>query len=156
MPVIVVLLLMAVALPTAMAEEPSRLELADLVFLEGCWHGTAFGSPASECWMVAPDGRLTGMFQLVQDGRQAFSEIFVLDRFEDGYELRVKHFHSDLRGWEAQDAWVTFPLRETGPGLARFDGLVYRLDEEGGLQVDLDMRHGDEVRTERLRFARAR
>lgn len=156
MPVIVVLLLVAIVLPTAMAAEPPRLALADLAFLEGCWQGTAFGSPASECWMLATDGRLTGMFQLVQEGRQAFSEIFVLDRFGDGYELRLKHFHPDLRGWEAQDAWVTFPLRETGPGLARFDGLVYRLDDEGALQVDLDMKHGDEVRTERLSFTRVR
>ncbi len=154
-----VMVMMTLTLPFASAvtaEAPPRVELADLGWLEGCWQGTAFGSPASECWMTAPDGRLTGMFQLVREGRQVFSEIFVLDRFEEGFELRLKHFHPDLRGWEAQDAWVTFPLRETGPGLARFDGLLYRLDDDGALHVDLDMRQGDEVRTERLSFTRAR
>lgn len=156
MRLVVSLMLVAVTLPLAAAEGPPRLDLADLAWLEGCWQGTAFGSPATECWMRAPDGRLTGMFQVIQEGRQTFSEIFVLDRFDEGFELRVKHFHPDLTGWEEKGAWVTFRLRETGAGLARFDGLLYRLDEQGTLEVVLEMEHGVERRSERLVFTRSR
>jgi len=43
------------------ASGPERIN-AD--WLEGCWEGAGFGSPAAECWMTSPSGRLTGVFQL--------------------------------------------------------------------------------------------
>jgi len=150
------LLLALLAWAGAAAQDaPARIDLGDLAWLEGCWEGEAFGSPAHECWMLAPGGRLTGMFQLIRDGQQAFSEIFIIDEFDGAHELRLKHFHPDLTGWEAQDEWVTFTLLETGPDFARFSGLEYRLDENGALLVDLAMRRGGERVVERLVFTRA-
>lgn len=134
------------------ALEPDR---SRLTWLEGCWEGTGFGKRVSECWMSAPDGRLTGMFQIIgADGSQEMSEIFVLDRFEDGPAIRLKHFHPDLTGWEGRDDFLVFPLRETGEGFARFDGLTYRLSEEGRLVVDLVVSRGGEESLERLVFER--
>ncbi len=137
------------------AETP-RIALADLSWLEGCWEGTAFGQAASECWMRTPNGRLTGMFQLLDGDRQRFSEIFVLDFFEDGPALRLKHFNPDLSGWEEKNDFIVFRLRETGTGFARFDGLDYRLDENGELLIALSMKRGEERHIERMRFRRTR
>lgn len=139
------------------AEEPSgtRIELSDLAWLEGCWEGTGFGNRVGECWMSAPDGRLTGMFQMIDsDGKQTMSEIFVLDAFEDGPALRLKHFNADLTGWEGQDDFIVFPLRETGVGFARFDGLTYRLESDGRLIVELVVSRGGESSLQRLEFER--
>ena len=130
--------------------DPSRLS-----WLEGCWEGTGFGKRVTECWMSAPDGRLTGMFQMIgADGAQEMSEIFVLDDFDDGPAIRLKHFHPDLTGWEGQDDFVVFPLLETGAGFARFDGLTYRLSDDGRLIVDLVVSREGEESVERLEFER--
>jgi len=138
----------------AAGDEP-RADIADLAWLEGCWQGTGFGATVSECWMSAPDGRLTGMFQVVGEEGQQFSEIFILDDFEDGPAIRLKHFNPDLTGWEAQDEYVVFELLETGENFARFDALTYRRDEMGRLVVEVVLTDGDTRRTERLVFERA-
>lgn len=71
---ILILLLAALLAGTgAGAQEASeeRIELSDLGWLQGCWEGTGFGNRVEECWMSAPDGRLTGMFQMIEaDGKQ--------------------------------------------------------------------------------------
>ena len=134
-----------------------RIELSDLAWLQGCWEGTGFGNRVGECWMSAPDGRLTGMFQMIDaEGKQTMSEIFVLDAFEDGPAIRLKHFHADLTGWEGRDDFIVFPLRETGTGFARFDGLTYRLESDGRLIVELVVSRGGEASLERLEFRRVR
>ncbi len=140
------------------AQEKTRsYEFSDLGWLEGCWEGTGFGSRVAECWMSAPDGRLTGMFQMIDaDGNQTMSEIFVLDEFDDGPAIRLKHFHADLTGWEGQDEFMVFPLRETGPDFARFDGLTYRLESDGRLVVELMVSRGSEASLECLEFRRVR
>lgn len=105
--------------------------------------------------MTAPDGRLTGMFQMIgADGKQTMSEIFVLDQFEDGPAIRLKHFHPDLTGWEGQDEFIVFPLRETGADFARFDGLTYSLAEDGRMIVELVVSQGGEPSLQRLEFER--
>lgn len=148
-------LILALLAAPLLAEAPPRVALSDLSWLQGCWQGTGFGKAVTECWMRAPDGRLTGMFQLIgADGRQEMSEIFVLDEFDDGPAIRLKHFGPDLAGWEARDEHVVFELRETGPGLARFDGLTYRLLDDGRLVAELVVRRGDESSVERLQFER--
>lgn len=133
-----------------------RREIADLAWLEGCWEGTGFAMSVEECWMSAPDGRLTGMFQMIgADGAQTMSEIFVLDEFEDGPAIRLKHFNADMTGWEAGDEFLSFALIETGEDFARFEGLEYRL-EAGRLIVDLVVGTGAGERIERLEFDRVR
>jgi len=139
-------------------EVPARMDLNDMAWMVGCWEGEGFGSPVRECWMQGPDGRMTGMFDMLdaQTGAQQFSEIFVIDTFETGPEMRLRHFNPDMTGWEAQDEWVTFTLLETGEGLARFEGLTYRLTEEGSMTAELDVTTADGVRTETLVFERVR
>jgi hypothetical protein len=133
-----------------------RVELTDLGWLSGCWEGRAFGQAASECWMPAPSGRLTGMFQLLNGADQQFSEIFVIDRFDDGPALRLKHFDPNLIGWEEKDGFVRFPLLETGPDFARFDGLLYRRQPDGTLLIELRMKRDGETVIESMQFRRSR
>lgn len=138
----------------AAAEAEPRIDLGDLRWLLGCWHGEAFGDAADECWVSAPNGRLTGLFQLLDGPNQRFSEIFVLDIFDGTPELRLKHFHPDLTGWEDKDGFIRFRLLETGPSFARFDGLLYRLEADGTLVIELRMRRDGENVIETMRFRR--
>ena len=153
--VIFAALMLQASQPSDGSAETPRIKLDDLEFLQGCWAGTGLGAEAQECWMAGPSGRLTGMFELLNaDGTQRFSEIFVLDRFEDGPALRLKHFHPDLTGWEAQDDYVSFPLIETAPGRAVFEGLEMQLSDTGALLVDLTMTGADGPRIERFTYER--
>lgn len=151
-------ILLLVALLTGAGEgarEAPRIELSDLKWLEGCWEGAGFGNRVGECWMSAPDGRLTGMFQIIDaDGQQTLSEIFVLDEFEEGPAIRLKHFYADLTGWEDKDEFVVFPLRETGADFARFDGLAYSRTGDDRLIVELVVSQGGESSVQRLEFQR--
>lgn len=150
-------LLVAFALAAGQQDAHPNVDISDLAWLAGCWHGTGFGNRVEECWMLAPDGRLTGMFQIIdQDGHQTLSEIFVLDRFEDEPALRLKHFHPDLTGWETRDDFVEFKLLETREGYARFEALEYTRSEAGGLIVDVVVSRNGEERVERLELQRTR
>lgn len=140
----------------ALTLQPAPPDRIDADWLEGCWQGSGFGAPAAECWMTSPTGRLTGVFQLLRaDGSQRFSEIIVIDVFEDGPAMRLKHFHADLTGWEGADEFVSFPLLEQREDALIFDGLEMRLTPEGRLIVDVDIGEGDQSRTERFEYARA-
>lgn len=133
-----------------------RADIADLAWLEGCWEGEGFGGAISECWMRGPTGRLTGTFQLLEpDGTQRFSEILLLDVFEDGPAMRVKHFTPDFVGWEDKDAYLTFVLEETRDGYGRFRGLTLELTEDGRQIATLMMRDAEgNPREERLVYER--
>ena len=126
-------------------------DLPDARWLEGCWRGEGLGAEVTECWMSAPDGRMTGMFQLLNpDGSQRFSEILTIAEFEDGVSLRLKHFNPDLTGWEAQDEFLDWPLVEAGEHRLAFRGLEFSLDEAGRLIILLDMRRNGQLVTERF------
>ncbi|XBQ14791.1 MAG: DUF6265 family protein [Oceanicaulis sp.] len=148
-------LLGAAALQAAPVEaQPDRIEAG---WLEGCWEGRGFGLPATECWMSAPSGRMTGMFQLLEeDGGQRFSEILIIDTFEDGPALRLKHFDAELKGWEEKDEFLSFPFVEQSENRLVFRGLEFRLEAEDRLVIDLSMRRGGEPHVERFEFVRAR
>ncbi len=123
-------------------------DLRALDWMAGCWEGEAFGGRVEECWVTAPDGRLTGLFQLAGEEAQTFSEFFMLADFGDGPELKLKHFNPDFTSWEAEGEFTRFALVEAGPDAAVFEGLTYARLDDGTIHVDLDMQTPDGVRTE--------
>lgn len=146
------LLLLLLCAPATAAESASKLD--DLSWLVGAWLGEGLGGTVEEVWAPARDGAMVGTFRLIRDGKTSFYEIMLLAELDGGVELRIKHFHPDLTGWEEKDDFITFRLESTEPGIARFSGLVFR-QVEGGMEIDLDLRQRDgKVRTELLRYRR--
>jgi len=95
------------------------------------------------------------MFQLLnEDGSQRFSEIMVIAPFEDGVQLRLKHFNPDMTGWEAQDEFLDWTLVEAGERSLDFGGLAMHIDAEDHLIIHLDMRRSGEVVREQFTFER--
>ena len=118
-------------------DESTEWSLDDLAWLEGCWEGPAFDGFAKECWVTGPDGHMTGLLQLEEEGKIVFTEIFHLADFEEGPSLRVKHFNADMTGWEEKDGFNAFKLQRTEPGLGVFSGLTLRLEEDGRQTIEL-------------------
>ncbi|MBW3671995.1 MAG: hypothetical protein KY432_10045 [Acidobacteria bacterium] len=114
-------------------ESPSRL--TDLGWLVGHWRGEALGGVAEEVWLEPEGGAMAGIFRLVQKGEVVLYEIFTIR--EKDLVLTLKHFNSDLTGWEERSEVVTFaPVRFT-ESEAIFDDLAFRLLPDGRLHASV-------------------
>jgi hypothetical protein len=123
---------------------PLSGQVEALEWLAGDWIGEGLGG-AAEFMMAKPSaGTMAGIFKHARDGGVTFYEFIVIGEFDGRTAVRFKHFHPDLRGWEAQDAWMEFPLLEVTPGRAAyFDGLTWRLNDDGSLEGFVIARTGD-------------
>jgi hypothetical protein len=124
------------------ADEP---QLEQLAWLTGCWKGTGLGGEVEECWLQSSDKRFTGVFQMMEDGQQQFSEIVMIAEFDGRFGMRVKHFDPGFNQWESdKGVGHTFAFVEMGQHFIQFEGLRYELID-GVCHVTLDMKNGDEI-----------
>lgn len=109
----------------------ASVDLAAMEWLVGSWRGTGLGGEAELTFAPESVGTMTGMFKSSRDGEVVFYELIVIGEFDGRTAVRLKHFHPDMTGWEAQDRWMEFVLEEAVPDrLARFDALKFeRVDE---------------------------
>jgi hypothetical protein len=142
---------------SAEGRSPLTGQVESLAWLAGRWVGTGIGGRAEYLYSPPAAGAMMGAFKHVRDGAVSFYELIAIGEFEGRTALRLKHFHPDLTGWEAQDDWVEFPLLEIDAGKAAyFDGLTYRLDDDGGLDAYVIARSGAGPERElAFRFRRA-
>ncbi len=72
----------------------------DYAWLAGHWQGEAFGGTTETIWSPpSEDGTMVGLFRLFNaDGSIGVYQFILLDRTG----MRVKHFTSDLVGWESK------------------------------------------------------
>ena len=139
---------------TNLAARPGADQLEQLSWLTGCWKGTGLGGEVEECWMKSSDERYTGVFQMVNEGKQQFSELVMIAEFDGQFAMRVKHFDPGLDQWESDNTdGVTFPFVELGENYIQFEGLRYELTGET-CHVTLDMKHGDGIRQVKFVYER--
>lgn len=69
---------------------------------------------------------MMGMFRLLKEDKVVFYEFFRIAEENGSLVLRLKHFHSDLKGWEEKDAMVNLPLLKITPEEIVFDGMTFR------------------------------
>ena len=75
--------------------------------------------------------------------------------FEGSLRFVVKHFHPDWVGWEEKDQAFRARLTRVAPREAVFGGIVFRLEGDATLIVQLRIRGKDgRTREERLRYKR--
>lgn len=78
---------------------------------------------------------MMGTYRVLKDEGVAFYELITISEEDGTLILRLKHFHSDLTGWEERDEVVTFPLVKLGPTDAYLDGMTFRRSGEDKLEV---------------------
>lgn len=122
---------------------PVEAKSEDFDFLAGYWTGAGLGGDCEEVWMPAIHGERIGTFRFHADGKLVFSEFFQLSQFDGRWSLRLKHFNPTLEGWEEKTKFVEFPLVNIKKNEASFNGLTYRLIENGELHVFLAMKRKD-------------
>jgi len=99
--------------------------LADMKWLAGHWVGEALGGVSEEIWSPPKAGSMMGMYRLVKDGKPVFYELLTIVEEQGSLVLRLKHFHSDLKGWEDKDRTVEFALVAVRDGVVQFEGMSF-------------------------------
>jgi len=123
--------------------ERPKATLADISLLVGHWRGEFLGATAEEVWLPPAGGSMLGVFRLYKDDQILFYEIMIAMEEEGSVSLKLKHFHSDLEGWEEKDGMVTFRLVKAGQDAVWFEELTYRKREDGSLQGFIAIRQKD-------------
>ena len=135
---------------------PPPAKIADVAWLQGYWIGEGLGGVVEDVWLPPQDGVLLGAFRLRKhDGSKGFYELFAIEEFEGSLRFVVKHFHPDWVGWEEKDQALKLRLTRVAPREAVFGGIVFRLENDNTLTVQLRIRGKDgTTREETLRYTR--
>jgi hypothetical protein len=97
----------------------TNVEAKQLAWMEGRWRGEYGADPVEEHWSGEAAGTIMGMFRWIKDGEVSFYELLTIEPEGSGQlEMRIKHFHPGLRGWEEKDESLTFDLVELREGQA--------------------------------------
>ena len=116
-------------------QESPKATLADIAWLAGHWQGEAFGGITEEIWAPPLGGSMMGVFKLVSNDEVNFYEIMTIRETGGTILLQLKHFHSDLKGWETQDETVDFPLVKVSKNKVYFDDFTIENVDKNTLHI---------------------
>lgn len=107
----------------------------DMAWLAGHFQGEALGGSFEEVWAPPFGGAMMGMFKVFVDGSVLFYELLTIIEESNSLNLKLRHFNSDLTGWEEKDEFQSFPLIELTQDAAFFDGITFLMLDENTIQV---------------------
>lgn len=110
-------------------------QLSQLNWISGYWRGEAFGGKVEEVWTPQMGGTMMCTFKLVIDDKIQFYELATISEENQSLILRLKHFHKDLKGWEAKDRTIDFKLVEVKGDRVYFDGFTFEKDGDNAMNI---------------------
>ena len=143
---IIILLVLAIGL-NSFSQEKDTLEpkLENIAWIAGTWHGEAFGGITEEIWSEPSGGSMMATFKLIVDEKVQFYEIEVIREIEDSLILQLKHFDSDLKGWETKNETIDFPLIEITETKVIFEGMTFEKISSNEMNVYVDIKNDDDT-----------
>ena len=126
-------------------------KITDAHFMEGHWKGEAFGGKTEEIWTAAEGNSMLFTFRLVIAGKVNFYEIGHIIEDGESLLLQLKHFNSDLKGWEEKDETEDFKLLKKEKNILYFDGITYQKINENEMNAYVLSENKDGT-TEELKF----
>lgn len=133
-----------------------KAELSDVAWLAGHWRGEAFGGIVEEVWSSPLGNSMMGAFKLVSDNKVVFYEIETISVVGDSLIFRLKHFNSDLTGWEDKDKSVDFKLVKVTPNKIFFDGLTLEKVNRKEMNMYVAIEHEGKTSEEKFAYKRVR
>ncbi len=128
-----------------------KATLEDVAWISGYWRGEAFNGEVEEIWSSPSGNSMVASFKLVVDDMVKFYEIETITEKSGTLILQLKHFHSDLRGWEEKDETVDFPLVKVTEKRVYFDGMTFEKVSDNEMIVYVRIKQADNV-SEEMRF----
>lgn len=102
-----------------------KASLKDIQWLEGNWKGEAFGGTYEENWSKPSGGSMLFSFKLVVDGKVVFYELGHIIEKENTLLYQIKHFDSNLKGWEEKDKSEDFKFIKKEGNRMYFDKFTF-------------------------------
>lgn len=110
-------------------------DLNNISWIQGHWRGEAFGGVTEEIWTPPLGGSMMCAFKLVVEDQVKFYEIETITEENNTLILRLKHFHSNLVGWEEMEKTIDFKLVKVTDDKVYFDGLSFEKISENEMNV---------------------
>ena len=129
--------------------------IEDFAWLAGRWTGDGLGGRTEEVWSPPDAGAMVGVFRLIREEKPVFYEMITLSDFGEGFAMRLKHFHPDMKGWEEREKFVQFRYIGIVDGVVHFEGLAFRRESENELTIFLALSSDGVVREHEFRMKRA-
>lgn len=118
-------------------------KIAEMSWLSGKWVSRNNNQFAEEVWSSVESTGMMGMFRMIVDGKVVFYEICQIIEIDKSLILRLKHFDSNLIGWEEKEQTIDFPLIKIEKQTAWFSGITYqRIDNELTVWVAMKQKDG--------------
>ena len=124
--------------------ESPKADLSDLKWIVGHWRGEAFGGITEEVWTPPLGKSMMCAFKLVMNGEVNFYELVTISEEHGSLIMRLKHFHSNLSGWEEKDETVDFKLVKVTKNKVYFDGLTFEKKSENEMNVYVVIQNGEQ------------
>ncbi len=118
-------------------------KLENIAWIAGNWKGKAFGGLTEENWSEPSGGSMMATFKLVKDGKVSFYEIEIIREINNTLILQLKHFYNDLKGWEAKNETIDFPLKEITANKVTFEGMAFEKISDTKMDIYVDIKNGD-------------
>ncbi|WP_224246576.1 DUF6265 family protein [Hyalangium gracile] len=148
--------------PLQAAPPAPTSKLTDLAWLEGHWRDESATHLSEELWTAPAGDSLMGMWRWAQDGKVQLFELLTIKSEDGKLVLRFRHFDPKLNAREEKDRPLAWPIIQSGPREAVFEGadpsgegtsrLTYRRTGEDSLVVILE-KNG---KPEEFRYRRVR
>lgn len=117
--------------------------LKNVSWISGNWKGKAFGGDVEENWSEPSGDSMMATFKLINDNKVSFYEIEIIRQVKNTLILQLKHFNNDLKGWEAKDKTIDFPLKEITRNKVVFEGMTFEKISENEMNVYVDIHQKD-------------
>ncbi|MDT0605913.1 DUF6265 family protein [Croceitalea rosinachiae] len=116
-------------------QEPLEAKIELVSFMEGHWTGTAFGGATEEIWSPAVNGSIMFVFRHMTDGKVNFYEVGHIRELENSLSFELKHFDTNLHGWEEKDEVQQFKFIKAKDNRVYFDGFTFESVNENEINI---------------------
>lgn len=127
-----------------------KATIQDMKPLAGTWRGKGLGGTVEEVYSQPQDGAMMGMFRFLDKGRTVFYEFITILEENGTLIVRLKHFNSDLRGWEEKDKTVDFRFVKKEKNRMYFEGQTFEFISKNALNIYVAIGQKDGTVTEEV------
>ncbi len=131
-------------------ENSPTADLKEIAWMEGHWKGEAFGGIIEEIWSPPLGGSMMFSFKLVVDDEVNFYELGHIRQMNGTLVFELKHFGSDLKGWEEQDEVQSFKLVRAEGNRLYFEGFTFEKIDDNEINIYGLIHQGE--REEEIKF----
>ncbi|MFD2588838.1 DUF6265 family protein [Croceitalea marina] len=106
-------------------QESTEAKITLVSWMEGHWKGMAFGGTTEEIWSPASGGSMMFVFRQMLDDKVNFYEVGHIRELNNSLIFELKHFDTNLHGWEEKDEVQQFRFIKADSNRVYFDGFTF-------------------------------